>query len=219
MAASVPSGKALPAGFAASYLKVMVDLIGRHGADAVLRRSGLEAWIGRPESSLAGETLDFAQAAAWLNGLEETLGARGARGLGRRMGSAAFERVLRPVGAVAAMRDPGFQAFAVDRRLRAGMYGLARTFGPMTSTAVTTREEQGAIILRLEACPDCWGRTAPPSACAPMLGLLSAAAALDRPRGRNPRRRNELPRAGSAGVRIPPSLGRRRVVSASGISP
>jgi hypothetical protein len=177
MAASVPSGKALPAGFAASYLKVMVDLIGRHGADAVLRRSGLEAWIGRPESSLADETLDFAQAAAWLNGLEETLGARGARGLGRRMGSAAFERVLRPVGAVAAMRDPGFQAFPVDRRLRAGMYGLARTFGAMTSTAVTTREEQGAIILRLEACPDCWGRTAPPSACAPMLGLLSAAAA------------------------------------------
>src|SRR3972149_3800173 len=99
------------------------------------------------------------------------------------MGAAAVERVLRPVGAVAAMRDPGFQAFPVDRRLRAGMYGLARTLGPMTSTAVTTREEQGAVILRLEACPDCWGRTAPSSTCAPMLGLLNAAAAWIAPDG------------------------------------
>src|SRR3972149_5618790 len=177
MASAVPGGKALPAGFAASYLKVMVDLIGRHGADAVLRRSGLEAWIVRPESSLAAEALDFAQAAAWLGGLEETLGARGARALGRRMGAAAFERVLQPGGAAAAVRAPGFHALAVYRRLRAGRYVLARTFGPMTSTAVTTGEEQGAVILRLEACPDCWGRTASSSACAPMLGLFSAAAA------------------------------------------
>src|SRR3972149_4746426 len=69
------------------------------------------------------------------------------------MGAAAVERVLRPVGAVAARRAPGFQAFPVDRRLRAGMYVLARTLGPLTSTAVTTREEQGAVILPRGAGP------------------------------------------------------------------
>jgi hypothetical protein len=177
MAASALSGKTLPAGFAASYLKVMIDLIGRHGADAVLRRSGLETWIGRPEASLAAELLDFTQASAFLNGLEETLGSRGGRGLARRMGAAAFERVMRPVGAVAAMRDPGFQAFPVDRRLRAGLYGLARTFGPITSTAAKTREEKGGVVFQLEPCPDCWGRTSSTSICAPMYGLLSAAVA------------------------------------------
>jgi hypothetical protein len=177
MAASPLSGKALPAGFAASYLRVMVDLIGRHGADAVLRRSGLEAWIGRSEASLAGEPLDFARASAWLGGLEETLGARGARGLARRMGAAAFERVLRPVGAVAAMQDQRFQSLPPDRRLRAGMYGLARTLGSVTATALTTREAQSGVLVCLETCPDCWGRTTSSSACAPMLGLLTAAAA------------------------------------------
>lgn len=177
MAASPLSGRTLPAGFAASYLKVMVDLIGRHGADAVLRRSALQAWIGRSEPSLAAEALDFARASAWLGGLEETLGARGARGLGRRMGAAAFERVLRPVGAVAAMRDIGFQSFPVDRRLQAGMYSLARTFGTMTAASVTTREQDRGVIVRLEACPDCWGRTASAPVCAPLLGLLGAAAA------------------------------------------
>jgi hypothetical protein len=177
MAASAASAKTLPAGFAASYLKVMVDLIGRHGADAVLRRAAMEAWIGRSEASLSAEELDFAQASAWLSGLEETLGPRGARGLGRRMGAAAFDRVLHPVGAIAAMRDPGFQSLPVDRRLRAGMYGLARIFGPMTATAVTTREEHGAVILQVEACPDCWGRASSSTICALMLGLTGAAAA------------------------------------------
>jgi hypothetical protein len=133
MAAPPPSGKILPAGYAASYLKVMVDLIGRHGAGAVLRRSGLVSWIGLDEMSLRTQTLDFAEASAWLGGLEETLGARGARGLARRMGAAAFDRVLRPVGAIAAMRDPAFQSLPEDRRLRAGLYGLARTLGSLTS--------------------------------------------------------------------------------------
>jgi hypothetical protein len=125
-----------PSGRLWRYLKV-VDLVGRHGADAVLRRSGLVSWIGRDGTSLAAEPLDFAEASAWLAGLEETLGARGARGLARRMGAAAFENVLRPVGAIAAMQDPGFQSLQQDRRLRAGLYSLARTFGSLTSTAAT----------------------------------------------------------------------------------
>jgi hypothetical protein len=177
MAAPALSGKILPTGFAVSYLKVMVDLLGRHGTDAVLRRAGLESWIGRADPALASEAMDFAQASALLGGLEETLGARGGRGLARRMGAAAFDHVLRPVGAVAAMRDPGFQAFPLDRRLRAGMYGLARSLGQITSTLVTTREQDGAVVFRLDACPDCWARSSKTPACTPMIGMLSAAAA------------------------------------------
>lgn len=177
MAAPPPSGKILPAGYAASYLKVMVDLLGRHGADAVLRRAGLVSWIGREEASVLSQAVDFAEASACLGGLEETVGARGARGLARRMGAAAFERVLRPVGAIAAMADPGFQSVAEDRRLRAGVYGLARTFGSMTSTAATTREDRGGLAFRLEPCPDCWGRRSTVPLCAAMLGQLAAAVA------------------------------------------
>lgn len=177
MAALALSGKTLPAGFAASYIQVMADLIGPHGADAVLRRSGMSDWIGRPAAELEPSRLDFALASALLNGLEETLGPRGARGLARRMGGAAFERVLRPAGAVAAMRDPSFQVFPVERRLRAGLYGLSRTVASMTSTSVTSGEAPSGVTFRLDPCPDCWGRTGVAPVCAPMLGLLYAAAA------------------------------------------
>ena len=177
MAAPALSGKTLPAGFAASYIQVMADLIGPHGADAVLRRSGLSDWIGRPKVELDEARLDFALSSALLNGLGETLGPRGARGLARRMGGAAFDRVLRPAGAVAAMRDPGFQAFPVERRLRAGLYGLSRTLASMTSASVTSGEEPSGVGFRLEPCPDCWGRASNAPVCASMLGLLHAATA------------------------------------------
>jgi len=175
MAATAASVCTLPAGFAESYLQVTVDLMGRHGAEAVLRRSGLARWIGRPQGSLAGEALAFSDASAWLRGLEETLGPRGARGLGRRMGASAFDRVLRPSGVVAAMRDPAFQALPVDRRLRAGLYSLARVLGSWTSARLTTREDGEGLLLRSEPCPDCTGRQGTAPVCAAMVGLLSAA--------------------------------------------
>jgi hypothetical protein len=177
MAASDLSGNTLPAGFAASYIRVMLDIVGRHGTDAVLRRSGLEAWIGKTDASLAEVPLDFVQNSALLKALEETLGARGVRGLGRRMGAAAFERVLRPSSAVAAMHDPGFQAYPVARRLRAGLYGVVRTLGAISSVAATIREEGTGIVCRVEACPDCWGRSSSVPCCGLLLGIVTAGCA------------------------------------------
>jgi hypothetical protein len=177
MAASEPSGNTLPAGFAASYVKVMVDILGRHGADAVLRRSGLEAWIGLPEGPLDAVPLDFTQASALLQALEETLGARGVRSLSRRMSATAFEQVLQPVGAVAAMHDAVFQAFPVERRLKAGLYGLTRTLETLSSVKASTREDAQGLMFHIESCPDCWGRSSSTPACTLVLGLLLAAAA------------------------------------------
>lgn len=173
MAASDSSGNTLPAGFGASYLQVMADLLGRHGADAVLRRAGLEAWIG---SAPGDEPLDFARSAALLLALEETLGRRGARGLARRMGAAAFQRVLQPVGPVTAMHESPFQSYPAERRLRVGLYGLARTLGSISSAAATTRDDPAGVTFRLEPCPDCWGRTSDAPACPSMHGMLVAAA-------------------------------------------
>jgi hypothetical protein len=175
MGAPAPSGYRLPASYAESYVQVCVDVLGRHGVDAMLRHGGLEAWLGR--SPTLAEPVDFAELAAFLSSLEETLGARGYRGLARRMGSAAFTRVFRPVGAIAAMSDPAFQALPIDRRMHAGFYGLAKSLAAVTSAAVTTRDAEGRVVVSSEPCPDCWGRAAGRPICFPTIGLLSAAAA------------------------------------------
>jgi hypothetical protein len=93
------------------------------------------------------------------------------------MSAAAFERVLQQVGAVAAMHDTAFQAFPVERRLKAGLYGLARTLESLSSMRASTREDAEGLIFHIEGCPDCWGRSSSSPACALVLGLLLAAVA------------------------------------------
>ncbi len=48
MPAPLPSGTLLPASLASLQLDVLIDLLGRHGVDAVLRSAGLERWIASP---------------------------------------------------------------------------------------------------------------------------------------------------------------------------
>jgi len=177
MAAIPPSGKTLPAPFAAAYIHVMVDLLGPNGVDAVLRLAGLETWIGRPPAVPDATPADFADISSLLGALDETLGSRGGRGLERRMGAKAFQEVLQSAGALAAMTDPAFQAFPLERRLRSGMHALGRTLDQMISAGVSSREEPGEVVFRFEACPSCWGRTSEGPVCAATIGLLAAAAA------------------------------------------
>src|SRR3972149_6218611 len=87
MAAIPPSGKTLPAPFAAAYLHVIVDLLGPNGVDAVLRLAGLETWIGRPPAVPDSTPADFADISSLLGALDETLGSRG--GVGRAAAAAA----------------------------------------------------------------------------------------------------------------------------------
>jgi hypothetical protein len=176
MAAIPPSGKTFPTPLASTYLKVIVDLLGPNGVDAVLRRAGLDAWIGTPPGVPAGQAVDIAEIASLLAALEETLGARGSRGLERRMGASGFSDVFQPVGAVAAMRDPAFQEFPLERRLRSGMHALARTVDQMMGAGATVQERPGAVVFRLETCASCWGRTSEGPVCASVAGLLAAAA-------------------------------------------
>jgi len=177
MAAIPPSGKTLPTPLASTYLKVMVDLLGPNGVDAVLRRAGLEGWIGNPPAVPKAPGVDFADVASLLDALDETLGVRGSRGLERRMGATGFAEVFQPVGAVAAMREPAFQEFPLERRLRSGMHVLARTLDQMTGAGASIQELPGTVVFRLDTCPSCWGRSSDGPVCASVVGLLSAAAA------------------------------------------
>jgi hypothetical protein len=166
-----PSGKHLPASLVATHLAVIVDLLGRNGADAVLRSAGLEQWIGTPS---AGATVDFAEFAALHLALADTLGWRGARGLSLRMGAQDFEALVKPVGAVAAMAEPAFQSFPLERRLRAGLHGVARSLGQLAPLEVAVVEDP-ALTFQIGACPECWGRTARTAVCPSMVGLVRAA--------------------------------------------
>ena len=177
MAAISPSGKTLPGPIAATCLGVIVDLLGPNGVDAVLRRAGLETWVGTPPAVPDPQAVDFADIAGLLGALEETLGSRGSRGLERRMGAPVFQQVLQPVGAVAAMRDPAFQEFPLERRLGAGMHVLARTLDQLTGAGASSQEGQGGTVFRVDVCPFCWGRTSDEPTCASIIGLLTAAAA------------------------------------------
>lgn len=170
MAAIPPSGRVLPGAFVAGFLHVIVDMLGRNGTDAVLRRAGLTAWIGQAPGEAP---VDYADLSALLGALEETLGARGGRGLERRMGAAAFDSFVRPMGAVTAMRDPAFQAFPLERRMRAGLYGLSRILESAIGGGVGVGE--AGVSLRFTACPVCWGRSATEPICASLAGLLGAA--------------------------------------------
>lgn len=196
-----PSGKHLPASLAATHLNVIVDLLGRNGADAVLRSAGLERWIDDPPTAASGRTVDFADFAALHHALADTLGRRGARGLSLRMGARDFEVLLKPVGAVAAMADPAFQAFPLERRLRAGLHAVARTFdqlGPFGSEVV----EDPQLAFQISACPECWGRSAEASVCASMAGMVGAALRWISPEFEGAVEETACTAAGAAGCRF-----------------
>lgn len=176
MAALALSGKTLPSSFAAVYLRILVDVVGPNGTDAMLRRAGLEAWTGQPPRPPDAPSVDFAEISALLAGVEETMGARGERGLARRMGAAAFEEILRPLGPIAAIRDPAFQAMPDVRRLRAGLHAVTRLLDQSGGWQQTTEDAEGGVVVRSSSCPHCWGRTSPAPVCSASLGLLVAAA-------------------------------------------
>lgn len=176
MAALAPSGKSLPTSFAAAYLRILVDVIGPNGVDAMLRRAGLVAWAGHPPQPPPAPTVDFAEVSALLAGVEETIGVRGERGLARRMGAAVFEEILRPLGPIAAIRDPSFQALPEPRRLRAGLHAVVHVLAQTGHWEHTTHEVENGVAVRCEACPHCWGRSSDAPVCGATLGLLLAAA-------------------------------------------
>ncbi|HSR48193.1 MAG TPA: hypothetical protein VLL77_09445 [Anaerolineales bacterium] len=176
MAATDHSGKTLPAIFPSLYLRVMADVLGQNGADAVLRRSGLEVWSSNPPIAGTGSGVDFAQISAMLAALEETIGRRGAAGMERRMGMAVFEEVLRPHGPIAAMQDPAFQALPADKKLRAGILAITRILGQLSDWQPVSEEIPGGVLVRTVDCPDCWGRSSHSPVCNPTMGLLMAGA-------------------------------------------
>ncbi len=90
------------------------------------------------------------------------------------MGSRAFDVLLQPLGAVAAMADPAFQTFPLERRLRAGLYGVARTLDQVGSFGAQVIEG-ASLQFSIPVCPDCWGRSAGSPACASIEGLLGSA--------------------------------------------
>jgi hypothetical protein len=172
MAALPPSGKSLPASIAAVYFEIMADVLGRNGAEAVVRHAGLDSWLPAPSSE---GVVDFSALSAMLASLEDTIGERGARGLMRRMGGAAFDRLIRPAGPVTAMQDPTFQTLPDERKLQAGLHTVARVLSQLGDWRADTEDVAGGALLRSVPCPHCWGRTSTEPLCAATIGLLSSA--------------------------------------------
>jgi hypothetical protein len=147
MAAIPPSGKTFPTPLASTYLKVIIDLLGPNGVDAVLRRAGLDAWIGTPPGVPAGQAVDIAEIASLLAALEETLG-RGS------LGSSAAWSIAR-TSSVGPWRDArsGTQGFArapaAIRHARLGTNGGSDDGGRRDRPGAARRRRLPARELRL----------------------------------------------------------------------
>jgi hypothetical protein len=176
MAATDRSGKTLPAAFPNTYLRVMVDVLGQNGTDAILRRSGLEAWTSAPPQAGSEPGVDFALVSTMLAALEETIGDRGARGMERRMGATVFDEILRLQGPMAAVQDPAFQALPPEKKLTAGIHAVTRILAQISDWQALSEEVEGGVLVRAVDCPHCWGRSSASPVCTATIGLLTSAA-------------------------------------------
>ena len=153
-------------------LIALEEVMGKNGINAVLNMANLSHFIDNyPPDDLKRE-FDFADFGALNQALEDMYGPRGARGLGLRMGRAAFAHVIRDFGSMVGMADLAFKVLPLSTKLKVGVRAMAETFTKISDQTSRVEEDEEKFIYIIERCPVCWGRKTDGPVCFQAAGLL-----------------------------------------------
>jgi hypothetical protein len=164
----------VPHPFARISLDLLSELLGEHGARALLRRAGLAEWIDQPPHTSLTDKVDGSSLSKLMGALEDLYGMRGGRALGRRMGTALIDRCLKDVGALAGMREEEFQRLPLRPRARLGVGALRRVLAQLGTMPSEVTLDDEHLCFTVTECPFCVGRTSESAGCSPLVGMVEA---------------------------------------------
>ena len=148
------------------------EVMGKNGINAVLNMANLSHFIDNyPPDDLKRE-FDFSDFGALNQALEDMYGPRGARGLGLRMGRAAFAHVIRDFGSMVGMADLAFKVLPLSTKLKVGVRAMAETFSKISDQTSRAEEDEEKFTYIIERCPVCWGRKTDSPCCHMTVGVL-----------------------------------------------
>jgi predicted hydrocarbon binding protein len=141
------------------------EVMGKNGINAVLNMAKLSHFINNYPADDLKREFDFADFGALNQALEDMYGPRGARGLGLRMGRAAF-------GSMVGMADLAFKVLPLSTKLKVGVRAMAETFTKISDQITRVEEDEEKFTYIIERCPVCWGRKTSRPVCFQAIGLL-----------------------------------------------
>ena len=155
----VPSGLNYPNRFGLILLDGLEEIMGRNGLHAILNMAGLSQFIDNPPPDNMERGFDFAYISALNKALEEMYGARGGRGLQRRLGRVLFNQGLANFGALVGVSDLAFKVLPLQAKLKAVLPAVAKVFDSLSDQKSRVKDPGGDhYVYIIEQCSMCWGR-------------------------------------------------------------
>ena len=153
-------------------LTVMVEVMGSHGMDAVLRLASLEQYIQNYPPPHSERDFPFETVSLLQSTLEQAYGPRGGRGVALRAGRACFKYGLKEYGSMLGLTEMAFRLLSLPTKLTTGAKSFAGLFNKHTDQKVRVEEKDNKIFWHIERCPLCWERKADEPVCHLAVGLL-----------------------------------------------
>ncbi len=156
-------------------LLALEEVIGHTGVNAVLNRAHLPERINNYPSNNMDPEVDFSEAAACQQALEDLYGPRGGRGLALRAGRASFPHALREFGPMLGLNELSFRLLPMHMKLKTGLDGLAGILNRYSDLTVRVDDDPQAYTCTIDRCPVCWGRHTDASCCHLVVGFVQEA--------------------------------------------
>ena len=150
----------------------MEEVLGSHGAAAILRLASLEQYIQNYPPASAERDFSFETVSLLQSVLEQEYGPRGGRGVALRAGRACFKYGLKEYGSMLGLTEMAFRLLSLPTKLRTGTRSFADLFNKHTDQKVRVDEKDNMLLWHIERCPLCWGRKADEPVCHLAVGLI-----------------------------------------------
>ncbi|MEX1248707.1 MAG: 4-vinyl reductase [Anaerolineales bacterium] len=170
------SGFTLPNRLARITLQSIEEILTPNGIEKLLSLAHLSHLIDHYPAANLERGFDFAEMGAINMGLEEMYGPRGGRGMALRVGRTTFSQALGNFGALAGMEAIAFKLLPAGRKLKVGLYALARIFNQISDQRSSIEEKKDEFHFIVHRNATCWGRSGEEKpVCYMMVGILQEA--------------------------------------------
>lgn len=170
------SGLHYPNRFSRALLQALAHTAGPSSLGSVLDLAGLANRYGGelpPDDLETG--MDFADIAAFCEGLEAMYGTRGGRGIALRVGGEMFTLGIQRVGVLRGIDTPEFKGLPTSAQAQIALVGLAAVFNDITDQTSRVLVEDDRLRFVVNPCASAWERTSDKPVCHLMAGVIQMA--------------------------------------------
>lgn len=153
-------------------LRVMADILGTHGLNAVLNLAQLPHLVDSYPPNNMALGFSFMDISAIHEALEVMFGPKGCRSLTSRAGRDTWKYALTDFVPVLGITDLARRALPLSIKLKIGLDVFAETFNRFSDQVVRLGEDESAYYWHIDRCPLCWQRETYQPSCHLAVGLL-----------------------------------------------